>query len=237
MMLSIQGLSARYGDAEALRGVTLGVEQGDFYGILGANGAGKTTLLRAIMGLTPPAVSGRIEFDGHDLLRLPAHRRTALGIAVVPEGRRMFSSLSIRDSLLMGAYRRGAARQRAGIDRVLALFPELADRMQQPSGSLSGGQQQMVAVGRALMSDPRVLLLDEPSLGLAPVVVQRMFDVLRDLHREQGLTVVLIEQNAREAFPLLTRAVVVERGRVVIEGDRAEVEASPAVAQAYLGQV
>lgn len=237
MMLSIQGLSARYGDAEALRGLTIGVEQGDFYGILGANGAGKTTLLRAVMGLTPPVVSGRIEFDGHDLLRLPAHRRTALGIAVVPEGRRMFSSLSIRDSLLMGAYRRGAARQRAGVDRVLALFPELADRMNQPAGSLSGGQQQMVAVGRALMSDPRVLLLDEPSLGLAPVVVQRMFEVLRDLHREQGLTVVLIEQNAREAFPLLTRAVVIERGRVVIEGDRAEVEASPAVAQAYLGQV
>ncbi len=237
MMLSVEGLSARYGDSEALRGVTIGVEEGDFYGILGANGAGKTTLLRAIMGLTPPAVSGRIEFDGTDLLRVPAHGRTKLGLAVVPEGRRMFSSLSIRDSLLMGAYRRGGAQQRAGIERVLALFPELADRMQQPSGSLSGGQQQMVAVGRALMSDPRVLLLDEPSLGLAPVVVQRMFGVLRDLHRERGLTVILIEQNAREAFPLLTRAVVIERGRVVIEGDRAEVEASPAVAQAYLGQV
>lgn len=237
MILEIEGLSAKYGDSAVLHDVSFGVEEDDLFGVLGANGAGKTTILRAISGLHPPVVTGSIRFDGRELLREPAHRRSELGIAVVPEGRRMFSSLSVRESLLMGAYRRGKSWQTRNLERVFALFPELAERMGQPTGSMSGGQQQMVAVGRALMGEPRLLLLDEPSLGLAPVVVNRIFSDLETLHAAGGLAVVLVEQNAAEAFPLLTRGSVIERGRVAISGTRAELEGSSAIRDAYLGSV
>jgi branched-chain amino acid transport system ATP-binding protein len=234
-MLTIENLSARYGDSAVLHDVSFEVAEGDLFGILGSNGAGKTTILRAIAGLEPPNVTGSILFQGRDLSALPAHARPGLGIGLVPEGRRMFASLSVRDSLLMGAYRRGRAFQQRNLKRVLEVFPELAERMGQPAGSLSGGQQQMVAFGRALMCEPKLLLLDEPSLGLAPVVVQRIFDLLADLHRQGDLTLVLVEQNAMEAFPLLTRGVVVERGRIAFAGTRTELENSPAISRAYFG--
>lgn len=235
MMLEVAGLFARYGDSAVLHDVSFAVGEGDFYGILGANGAGKTTILRAIAGLSPPVVRGEITFEGRDLRKVPAHRHAELGIGMVPEGRRMFSSLSVRDSLLMGAYRRGKAWQQRNLDRVLATFPELADRLGQAAGSLSGGQQQMVAFGRALMCEPRLLILDEPSLGLAPVVVQRIFDLLAEMHRADGLTMILVEQNAVEAIPLLTRASVIERGRVVSSGTKAELESGDVLASAYFG--
>ena len=234
-MLVVDSLSAQYGLFTALRGVSFEVQEGDLFGVLGSNGAGKTTILRAIAGLRPPAVTGSVTFRGQDLLRVPPHRRPGLGIGIVPEGRRMFSSLSVKESLLLGAYGRGKAWQARNLERMLDTFPELAERLDQPTGSLSGGQQQMVAFGRALMCEPSLLLLDEPSLGLAPVVVQRIFDLLKDLHASTGLTMILVEQNAVEAFPLLTRGAVIERGRVAMTGTRAELEASPAVAQAYFG--
>jgi len=234
-MLVVDSLSAQYGLFTALREVSFEVQEGDLFGVLGSNGAGKTTILRAIAGLRPPAVTGSVTFRGQDLLRVPPHRRPGLGIGIVPEGRRMFSSLSVKESLLLGAYGRGKAWQARNLERMLDTFPELAERLDQPTGSLSGGQQQMVAFGRALMCEPSLLLLDEPSLGLAPVVVQRIFDLLKDLHASTGLTMILVEQNAVEAFPLLTRGAVIERGRVAMTGTRAELEASPAVAQAYFG--
>ncbi|MEV7802005.1 ABC transporter ATP-binding protein [Microbispora sp. SCL1-1] len=235
-MLEVRNLSARYGDSHVLDDVSFAVADGDFFGILGPNGAGKTTILRALAGLTPPDATGHVRWNDIDLAAEPAHRRPALGVAHVPEGRRMFSSLTVEENLLMGAYRRGKAWQSRNLDRVLETFPELADRRDQQAGSLSGGQQQMVAIGRALMAEPRLLLLDEPSLGLAPVVVARVFELLTTLHQADGdLTIVLVEQNALEAIPLLTRGCVIERGSVVMAGTRAELEASPAVAQAYFG--
>lgn len=234
-MLEIANLNARYGDSLVLHDVSLRVQEGDLFGILGVNGAGKTTILRALAGLQPPSVAGRIAFLGQDLLAQPPHRRSELGIGLVPEGRRMFSSLSVRESLLMGAYRRDAGFKERNLARILETFPELADRLEQPAGSLSGGQQQMVAFGRAMMSEPRLLLLDEPSLGLAPVVVQRIFEMLRELHRRGDLTIILVEQNALEAFPLLTRGCVVQRGRVVFTGTRDELEGSDVVTSAYFG--
>lgn len=234
-MLEIDALRARYGDSRVLEDVSIQVNEGDLFGILGVNGAGKTTILRAIAGLTPPAVQGRISYLGQDLLARPAHERSRLGIGLVPEGRRMFSSLTVLDSLLMGAYGRGESWQQRNLKRVLDTFPELAERLQQPAGSLSGGQQQMVAFGRALMCEPRLLLLDEPSLGLAPVVVQRIFELLEQLHRQGDLTMILVEQNALEAFPLLTRGCVLQRGRVVFSGTRAEMEESDIVTNAYFG--
>jgi len=234
-LLVVENLRARYGDSVAVHDASFTVEENDLFGILGANGAGKTTILRAIAGLRPPNVSGSITFDGVDLLRKPDHARAELGIGLVPEGRRMFSSMSIADSLLLGAYRRGKEFQRRNLNRVLDLFPELRDRLGQATGSLSGGQQQMVAVGRALMCEPRLLLLDEPSLGLAPVVVQRIFDLLKDLRGAGGLTMVLVEQNAVEAFPLLTRGAVIERGRVALVGTRDELQSSDVIGQAYFG--
>lgn len=234
-LLTIENLRARYGDSVAVHDVTFSVEEGDLFGILGANGAGKTTILRAINGLHPPIATGSIVFDGVDLMAKPAHARAGLGIGVVPEGRRMFSSMSIRDSLLLGAYGRGRAWQARNLERVLEIFPELTDRLSQATGSLSGGQQQMVAFGRALMCEPRLILLDEPSLGLAPVVVQRIFDLLKDLHASTGLTMVLVEQSAVEAFPLLTRGTVIERGRVAFTGSKAELQASDIIGQAYFG--
>lgn len=234
-MLEIENLSASYGDSSVLDKVTFNIEEGDFFGILGANGAGKSTIIRAIAGLHPPTVTGRITYLGKDLLTEPAHARTGLGIAVVPEGRRMFSSLTVLDSLLMGAYKRGDSWQQRNLARILETFPELATRLDQPTGSMSGGQQQMVAFGRALMSEPRLLLLDEPSLGLAPVVVQRIFDLLAELHQQGNLTMILVEQNAIEAFPLLTRGCVIERGRVAFVGTRGELEGSTVVKDAYFG--
>ncbi|MFM9272311.1 ABC transporter ATP-binding protein [Pseudarthrobacter sp. NKDBFgelt] len=234
-MLKIENLSASYGDSSVLDEVTFNIEEGDFFGILGANGAGKSTIIRAIAGLHPPTVTGRITYLGKDLLTEPAHARTGLGIAVVPEGRRMFSSLTVLDSLLMGAYKRGDSWQQRNLARILETFPELATRLNQPTGSMSGGQQQMVAFGRALMSEPRLLLLDEPSLGLAPVVVQRIFDLLAELHQQGNLTMILVEQNAIEAFPLLTRGCVIERGRVAFVGTRDELESSTVVKDAYFG--
>jgi len=234
-MIRIEGLNARYGDSLALEVASITVEKGDFYGILGANGAGKTTLLRAISGLVPPNAAGSIRFEDTELVGRPAHVRVGLGIAHVPEGRRMFSSVSVRESLLLGAYRRGSRVQGQRLEEVLEHFPELADRREQPAGSLSGGEQQMLAIARALMSSPRLLILDEPSLGLAPVVVSRVFSLLRELHAASRLTIVLVEQNVAEAAPLMTRGCVLERGQVIVEGTRAELLRAETLTKAYLG--
>ncbi|MDE3102920.1 MAG: ABC transporter ATP-binding protein [Chloroflexota bacterium] len=234
-MLTIDGLHAAYGDSVALDGVSLNVVEGDVFGVLGANGAGKTTLLRAISGLRPPTARGSIRFDGVELLGQRAESRARIGIAHVPEGRRVFASMTVRDNLLLGAYGKGSNAQRAELERTLATFPELANRIEQRAGSLSGGEQQMLAIGRALMCRPRLLLLDEPSLGLAPIVVARVFRLLESLHTESRLTVVLVEQNATEALRLLDRGCVIDRGRIAASGERHELTASAALTAAYLG--
>lgn len=233
-VLDIAISSAGYNGGTALRDINVKVDAGELYGVLGANGSGKTTLLRAIAGLTPPSVQGTVRLEGRDISRLPAHDRPVLGIGHVPEGRRVFASLTVRENLLLGGYRRRDDRA-AWLDRLLATFPELGRRQRQPAGSLSGGEQQMLSIGRALMGRPKLLLLDEPSLGLSPLVVHRVYELLRVLHSEWGLTLLLVEQNATEALDLITRACVLERGRVVAEGTAEQLHRTDSLAEAYLG--
>jgi branched-chain amino acid transport system ATP-binding protein len=233
-LLEIDDLSVRYGALVAVRDVSLRVEAGEIVTVIGANGAGKSSLLGAVAGLVPPA-RGRIAFDGREVTGLPAERIVRLGIALSPEGRRVFPGLTVADNLRLGAASR---RDREGIaaDRrhVLELFPLLEERLWQAAGTLSGGQQQMLAIGRALMSRPRLLLLDEPSLGLAPIIVERIFELIR-LLREQGTTILLVEQNVHRALDLADRAYVLSTGRVDVSGTAAEVRSSNDVERAYLG--
>ncbi|HLI26562.1 MAG TPA: ABC transporter ATP-binding protein [Chloroflexota bacterium] len=235
-MLECADLDVYYGDLQALWGVALQVQAGEIVALIGPNGAGKTTLMRTLAGLLYPA-RGTIVLDGRRVEHEPGHRRVALGMALVPEGRRLFGSMSVLENLQLGAYPGRARRERqAALDWVYSIFPILAERRHQLAGTLSGGQQQMVAIGRALMSRPRLLLLDEPSLGLAPVIVENIFQVIRQINRE-GVTVVLVEQNARAALRLAHRAYVIENGRVV-RHDRAEaLLQDDHVRQAYLGVV
>jgi branched-chain amino acid transport system ATP-binding protein len=233
-LLEIDDLSVRYGALVALRDVGLRVEAGEIVTVIGANGAGKSSLLGAVAGLVPPA-RGRIAFDGREVTGLPAERIVRLGIALSPEGRRVFPRLTVADNLRLGAASR---RDRDGIaadrERVLELFPLLRERLWQSAGTLSGGQQQMLAIARALMSRPRLLLLDEPSLGLAPLIVEQIFELI-SLLREQGTTILLVEQNVHRALDLADRAYVLSTGRVEISGTAAEVRASSDVERAYLG--
>ena len=233
-LLEIHDLSVRYGPVAAVRGVDLHVEAGEIVALLGANGAGKSSLLGAVAGLHPPA-AGRISFDGAQIGGLPAERIVRLGIALAPEGRRVFPRLSVADNLRLGAASRrdrdGIAADRA---RVLELFPVLQERLWQAAGTLSGGQQQMLAIGRALMSRPRLLLLDEPSLGLAPIIVAQIFELIGQLRRD-GVTVLLVEQNAHRALALADRAYVLATGRIETSGTAAEVRASSGIERAYLG--
>jgi branched-chain amino acid transport system ATP-binding protein len=233
-MLELDGIDVYYGDVQVLYGVSLSVGTGEIVTLLGANGAGKTTTLRAIAGLRPPR-QGDIRFRGRSLVALPAAARAELGIAMVPEGRELWPQLTVRENLELGAYcrkaRAGAARS---LERVFALFPRLAERTRQLAGSLSGGEQQMCAIGRALMSEPTLLMLDEPSLGLAPVLVDQVMRTLAELHAA-GMTILLVEQNLRKALAIAQRGTVIETGRVRLEGTSAELSANPEIRSAYLG--
>ena len=234
-MLAISGLSVAYGGLRALREVSLEVQDGEFVAIVGPNGAGKTTLFKTISG-TVAAASGRIVYEGHDLLRLPAAERARLGIAHVPEGRQVFRTMTVMENLEMGALSPTArARWRDNLARILQLFPALAERRRQLAGTLSGGEQQMLAIGRGLASCPRLLLLDEPSMGLAPALVDAIFDRITEIHRLEQLTILLVEQRVAEALESCDRGYVLDTGRVVLEGPRERLLADERVKRAYLG--
>jgi branched-chain amino acid transport system ATP-binding protein len=232
-VLSVENLTSSYGRVEALHGVSLQVEAGEIVTLLGANGAGKTTLLHAISGIQP-ITGGTIRFQGTPFERLPAHMRVALGIAQVPEGRQLFAPLAVKDNLRLGAWSRTDNDLDTDMARVCALFPMLTAVWDKPAGALSGGQQQMLAIGRALMARPRLLLLDEPSMGLAPNLVDHLLEAIRAL-KDDGLTILLVEQNARAALAIADRAYVLETGRVTLDGTAAQIQADARVREAYLG--
>ena len=234
-LLTVTGLSVNYGHIEAVRDLDLSLAAGQITTLVGANGAGKSTTLLALSGLIPKA-GGKVLFDGHDVTALPAHKLVAAGLVQVAEGRATLSTLTVRENLELGAYTRrdGAAARASDLERVFALFPRLQEREGGLAGNLSGGEQQMLAIGRALMARPRLLLLDEPSMGLAPIVVQGIFRTLREIHAG-GLTIFLVEQNVRQALKIAERAYVLETGRVVLQGSGRELLDEPRVQEAYLG--
>ena len=233
-MLELRGITAGYGHFTALWDVTLRVAAGEAVAVVGPNGAGKTTLLRVISGVIPPR-AGELVFEGTALGGRPAHEIVAHGIAHVPEGRRLFPLLTVADNLKMGAFLPAArTRYRESLDRVHALFPVLAERQRQRAGSLSGGEQQMLAIGRALMSRPRLILFDEPSMGLAPVMVLRLFDLIRRV-REEGYTILVVEQNVRQVLKLVDRAYLLEVGRIRMEGRADELGEQDFIRKAYVG--
>ncbi len=234
-ILSVDDLHIRYGALEALKGVSLHLEEGEIVTVLGANGAGKSTLLRAISGLLP-AHAGEIRLDNESLLRVPAYDIVVRGISHAPEGRKVFSTLTAEENLNLGAFTRRKRRDdvKAARERVFELFPLLKDRRRQLAGTLSGGEQQMLAIGRALMSTPRVLLLDEPSLGLAPILVDLIFQIIQQINR-QGIAILLVEQNAHQALALAGRGYVLETGRITVEGASDELKSDPRIQEAYLG--
>jgi branched-chain amino acid transport system ATP-binding protein len=233
VLLELEDVHVRYGAVEALRGVSLSVDEGEIVTLLGANGAGKSTTLRTVSGLLRPA-SGQVRYAGKRLDTVPVHDIAALGIGHVPEGRRVFPRMSVVENLEMGAYRRRGPL-RADLERVFALFPVLEERATQLAGTLSGGEQQMLAIGRALMGAPQLLLLDEPSMGLAPLVVAKIFQILREINA-QGTTVLLVEQNAAQALRLAGRGYVLETGSLTMTGPASELLADPRVREAYLGE-
>jgi branched-chain amino acid transport system ATP-binding protein len=234
-MLEIRDLSVSFGGLAALRGVSLTVEEGQFVAIVGPNGAGKTTLFKAISGTVEPA-SGSIAFEGRDLLAIPPAERAHLGIAHVPEGRQVFASMTVLENLEMGAYAvRGRSDWARNLDRIYTLFPVLAERRRQLAGTLSGGEQQMLAIGRGIASTPRLLLLDEPSMGLAPTIADLIFDRIAALHQEDRVTLLLVEQRVAEALESCDYGYVLETGRVALEGPHRALIADDRVRRAYLG--
>ncbi|UZE51429.1 ABC transporter ATP-binding protein [Rhodopseudomonas sp. P2A-2r] len=234
-MLAIQNLRASYGKIEALRGVDVTIARGEIVALIGANGAGKSTLMMTIFG-RPRARSGTIVYDGTDITGVPTHEIARMRIAQSPEGRRIFPRMSVAENLQMGADATDTspADRAAGLDKVLALFPRLKERMTQRGGTLSGGEQQMLAIGRALMSRPRLLLLDEPSLGLAPLIAKQIFDAIRVLNRQDGLTVLIVEQNANHALRLAHRGYVMVNGLITLTGTGADLLKAPEIRSAYL---
>lgn len=232
-MLDIENLRSRYGRIEVLHGASLNVSAGEIVTLVGSNGAGKTTLLRAISGVQPVS-GGAIRFNGQPIQTLPAHRRVTLGIAQVPEGRQVFAPLSIEDNLKLGAWTRADADIGADIDSVYETFPILREKRSVPAGGLSGGQQQMLAIGRALMARPKLMLLDEPSMGLAPLIVDQIFEIIAGLKR-RGITVLLVEQNAYAALAIADRGYVMETGRIALHGTGRELLEDSKVRSAYLG--
>lgn len=232
-MLEVEGLASRYGRIPALKGIDLAVSRGELVALVGANGAGKTTLLRALSGVQPVS-AGRVRFDGEDITSASPARRVRLGIVQVPEGRQVFGPLSVEDNLRLGAYVRRGAGAAADLERVYAMFPALAERRRQPAGNLSGGQQQMLAMGRALMARPRLLLLDEPSMGLAPRLVEEIFAHIVALKRADA-SIFLVDQNARAALSIADRGYVLETGRIALSGSGAELIGNEQVKAAYLG--
>jgi branched-chain amino acid transport system ATP-binding protein len=233
-MLALNGLRAGYGKIAVLHDVSLSIERGQIVTLIGANGAGKTTLLKTISGLIRPT-AGTIEFEGKSIARLPAHKIVALGLSQVPEGRAILKRMTVMDNLRMGAFTRRDSEITADIGKVFERFPVLAERREQMAATLSGGEQQMLAIGRALIARPSLLLLDEPSLGLAPKFITRIFQTLREL-RQEGKTILLVEQNARQALQIADRGYVMERGRILLSGNGGELLSNPEVQRTYLGQ-
>jgi branched-chain amino acid transport system ATP-binding protein len=235
-LLELDNVHSYYGHIQALRGISLTVDEGEVVTLIGSNGAGKTTTLRSIHGVLPPR-EGKILFAGEEIQGMPAHDMISKGIAQSPEGRKIFHRMTVLENLEMGAYhRKDRARIREDMDRVFDLFPRLKERIKQESGTLSGGEQQMLAIGRALMSSPKLLLLDEPSMGLAPVLVERIFDIIEDINN-QGTTILLVEQNANVALEIATRGYVLETGTIVNAAPAGELREDPKVREAYLGEI
>jgi branched-chain amino acid transport system ATP-binding protein len=233
-LLEVSAIRARYGAIEALKGVSLTIDEGEVVTLIGSNGAGKSTTLRAVAGLTP-AFAGQITFDGEDITGVPADEIVTRGIALSPEGRRCFSRMTVRENLDLGAYRRrDTAAIASDMERVFELFPRLKERADQKAGTMSGGEQQMLAIGRALMAKPRLLLLDEPSLGIAPVLVDRIYETIGEIHRS-GVAILLVEQNAHRALDAADRGYVLETGRVALTDGTASLRHDPRVQEAYLG--
>ena len=234
-LLELANVHTYYGRIHALQGVSITVRKGEIVTLIGANGAGKTTILKTISGLLH-AREGSVHFEGSDITRRPAHELVRAGIGHAPEGRRIFSRLTVLENLQMGAFTRSQADARQDLERVFGLFPRLKERMTQSGGSLSGGEQQMLAIGRALMARPRVLLLDEPSLGLAPILVQQIFAIIREINAA-GTTIVLVEQNALQALNVAQRGYVLQNGRVILTDSAAQLAANADVRRAYLGEI
>jgi branched-chain amino acid transport system ATP-binding protein len=232
-ILEVDDIHTFYGSIEALKGISLEVFEGEVVTLIGSNGAGKSTTLRSISGLNPPKI-GSIKFRGKEISGLPGHQVAELGIAQSPEGRRVFPRMTVLENLEMGAFIRNDQQVRGDIDRVYDLFPRLKEREKQKAGTMSGGEQQMLAIGRALMANPKLLLLDEPSLGLAPVIVDRIYEVVRELNK-RGVTILLVEQNANYALDVSNRGYVLETGKVVLSNDSASLRTDPEVQKAYLG--
>jgi branched-chain amino acid transport system ATP-binding protein len=234
MLLRIENLAVNYGAIKALHGVSLHIDGGEIVTLIGANGAGKTTLLRTISGLIKPT-DGRILFEEQEITRLPPHQIVCRGVCHVPEGRQVFANLTVRENLLLGGYQQSSKDQaRAGLDRCYSLFPVLGERREQKGGTLSGGEQQMLAIGRALMARPKLLLLDEPSLGLAPLIVRKIFQIIRDIN-STGTTVFLVEQNAHMALTIAHRGYVLQTGQVIKSDSAKDLLEDPDVKKAYLG--
>lgn len=239
-MLTVKNVNTFYGQLHALKNVSLHLKKGEIVTLIGANGAGKSTLINTISGLTPPR-TGSILLDGQAIEKLPPHRIVELGVCQVPEGRQIFNTLSVNENLELGAYlylrKRGGYRlYREMVEKVFTLFPLLRERRDQPAGTLSGGEQQMLAIGRALMASPKVLLLDEPSMGLAPLIVKEIFAVIRTLSHQGGTTILLVEQNAKAALGIADRGYVLETGKVIMEGGALELMENKEVKRAYLGR-
>jgi branched-chain amino acid transport system ATP-binding protein len=232
-LLEVSGIHTFYGAIEALKGVSLTVDEGEVVTLIGSNGAGKSTTLRSISGLTP-AAAGTISFAGEDITRVSAHEVVTRGIALSPEGRRCFARMTVRENLDLGAFRRRGVSITEDMERVFALFPRLKEREKQKAGTMSGGEQQMLAIGRALMASPRLLLLDEPSLGIAPVLVDQIYATITEIARS-GMAILLVEQNANRALAAATRGYVLETGTIALTGDSASLQRDPEVQKAYLG--
>jgi branched-chain amino acid transport system ATP-binding protein len=232
-LLEVSEIRTHYGTIEALKGVSLTVDEGEIVTLIGSNGAGKSTTLRSISGLTP-ASSGKITFAGQNITRVPAHEIVGYGVALSPEGRHCFPRMSVRENLDLGAHRRRGPEIADDLERVFGLFPRLRERERQKAGTMSGGEQQMLAIGRALMARPRLLMLDEPSMGIAPILVQRIYETIGEINRS-GVTILLVEQNANYALDISKRGYVLETGRVVLANESAVLRDNPEVQKAYLG--
>ena len=232
-ILKVDDINVYYGSIHAIKGISFEVNQGEIVTLIGANGAGKSTTLNTISGLLKSS-TGSVTFMDEDLGKVPAHKIVSKGLALVPEGRRVFLQMTVQENLEMGAYTRGARVPESDLEKVFEQFPRLKERRQQVAGTLSGGEQQMLAMGRALMSNPKLLMLDEPSMGLAPILVEQIFDIIRELHKS-GTTILLVEQNAQAALSVADRGYVLETGKIVTSGTGAELLSSPAIKKAYLG--
>jgi branched-chain amino acid transport system ATP-binding protein len=232
-LLEVDEIHTRYGSIEALKGVSLTVDEGEVVTLIGSNGAGKSTTLRSISGLTP-ASAGTIRFGGEEITRVPAHQIVSRGIALVPEGRHCFARMTVRENLDLGAFLRPGGAASEDLDRVFALFPRLHERERQKAGTMSGGEQQMLAIGRAIMAQPKLMMLDEPSMGIAPILVQRIYETIKEINA-QGMTILLVEQNANYALDVASRGYVLETGQVALANSSEQLRTDPDVQRAYLG--